>query len=213
MPSKLVGLFRKLTWADFQGTPPGGPFAALTASKFTITPTPFPFVASGSKFELDDNVTVTVVFNQKNSWKIADLDTWPSNLQDELLDHEQGHYDITALVARDYFIKLMNQKGRTFASAKDGINDLNWWTNLYITNLNKIQTAYDGETGHSQANVFVPSTNMFTPPHQKGGPQVKWERLIASAFTTVRISGELAPDGTPYKMELMDILKNASINP
>jgi len=215
MPSQLTGLFKKLTWNDFRGpVPQGTQFAAMTSSNFTITPNPLKFVHAGSKFQLDDSLTMAIVFNSSTSWKLGTLSQWPNNLQDELLDHEQGHYDITALVARDLFIKLMNLKANnTYATVNDGQTDFNWWINLYRGNANKIQTAYDSETGHSQANVFVPSTNMFTPPHQKGGPQVKWERLIASAFTTVRASGELAPDGTPYKMELMDILKNANITP
>jgi hypothetical protein len=80
------------------------------------------------------------------------------------------------------------------------------------TSRNIESNAYDAETGHSQAKVFVPNSNLFTPPHQKGAPQIKWEGLIASAFTTPRPSGELAPDKAPYKVELEDVLINAGVS-
>jgi hypothetical protein len=137
---------------------------------------------------------------------------WPAQLQQELLEHEQGHYDITALVARDLFIHLMQLKGSNYPNAAAGQRDFVDWVNMYQSKRQKIQTAYDAETGHSQANVFVPSTNLFTPPHQKGAPQIKWEGLIASAFTTPRPSGELAPDKAPYKVELEDVLIKAGIS-
>ena len=77
----------------------------------------------------------------------------------------------------------------------------------------KVQKEYDNATGHSQANVFVPSTNMFTPPHRKSSTQIKWERLIASGFTTPRTTSESAPDATrtPYKLELVQVLQQAGI--
>jgi hypothetical protein len=207
MPSNLIGLIRKLNWADFKGPVPSGTtFAAATNVGFIVT-TPR-FVRDGSKVRLDDNVTVTVKFDEAKSWRIS-MQSWPAQLEQELLEHEQVHYDITALCARDLFIQLMALKSSSWTNAAEGTRDFNWWVTLYREKEDKIQKKYDSETGHSQANVFVPSTNMFTPPHQKGGPQQLWEKLVAGAFTTVNPKGGSAPDGTPYKIQLMDhLIKN-----
>lgn len=209
MPSFLLNLKKQLDWRDFQGPVPGGTtFAAATASSFTVSNPTF----QRGTFMLNDSVTVTVVFDPRTSWKLPELSQQPPQLQQELLEHEQGHYDITALVARDLFIHLMALKGSSYPNAAAGQRDFVDWVNMYQAKWQKIQTTYDAETGHSQANVFVPSTNLFTPPHQKGAPQAKWEGLIASAFTTPRPSGGTAPDGTPYKMQLEDVLINAGIS-
>jgi hypothetical protein len=209
MPSFLVNRKKQLAWSDFQRPAPAGTtFAAATDSSFSVSN---PTFQRGS-FQLNDSVTVTVVFNPHTSWRLPEMVQWPAQLQQELLEHEQGHYDITALVARDLFIHLMQLKGSNYPNAAAGQRDFVDWVNMYQSKRQKIQTAYDAETGHSQANVFVPSTNLFTPPHQKGAPQIKWEGLIASAFTTPRPSGELAPDKAPYKVELEDVLIKAGIS-
>lgn len=140
------------------------------------------------------------------------MSSWPAQLQQELLEHEQGHYDITALIARDLFIQLMKSKGSVYSSEADGSRNYRDWINIYTSHLNRVQKAYDDDTGHSQANVFTPSTNLFTPPvPTKSSTQLKWERLIASAFSTPRTPAESAPDGTPYKVELVKTLVDAGI--
>jgi len=213
MPSQLIGLRRTLAWSDY-GLPPKNPqFAAQTASNILVTPPHFQ--RSGKAFQLVDNVTLTVKFDKDQSWRI-DMSQWPSALEQNVLDHEQAHYDITALSARDLFIQLMGEKIRVFSSEHDGQVSFNYWVNLYRANWKKIDVEYDLETGHSQANVFVPSTNLFTPPQQfqKGQPQQQWERLIDQAFTTPRPSGERSmADQALYKMELMDVLVQAGIKP
>jgi hypothetical protein len=201
-------LKKQLTWADFQGSKPANStFAAATKSTFIVSQP----VLDPRTHQLTDSVTVTVVFDNKASWVDPTMNQSTAQLQQELLDHEQGHYNITALVARDLFIRLMSLKGRMYANRVDLVNDYNGWINIFINKVNSIQTAYDGETGHSQAGVFVPSTNLFTPPHQKGAPQTKWEGLIAQAFITPRPGGGSAPDGTPYKVQLDDVLVGAGI--
>jgi hypothetical protein len=211
MPSKLVNLKRQLIWRDYKGqvTPPNSTFAAATSMNFTVSrPT---FVPSGGRFLLVDQVTVTVVFNGTASWVRPEINTISSQQQQFLLDHEQGHYDICALSARDCFIRLMSLKSTTSPDIASGTRDFDYYFNLHHDRWTKIDAEYDSQTGHSQASVFTPSTNLFTPPPQKGGPQLNWEGLIYRAFHTVRVTGEVAPDGQPYKMELLDVLSNASI--
>jgi hypothetical protein len=211
MPSRLNNLFRKLTWDDFRGpVPRGTSFAAATSSTFRLSA---PHFARGKDesgkdgWRLTDDLVVTVVFDNQKSWRI-DMSQWPDQLQKFLLDHEQGHYDITALVARDLFIKLMSLKTHVYPSEADGRKDIKGWENTYGDRKDSVQEAYDAETGHSQANVFTPSTNLFTPPPQKGAPQREWEKLIASAFTKPREPLVLAPDGVPYKVELTTLVQD-----
>jgi hypothetical protein len=213
MPSQLVNLIRQLTWANYQGQvkPANSPFAAATSMNFTvIRPT---FVQGSGGFQLVDQVTVTVVFDPRASWVRPSINQAPAQQQQFLLDHEQGHYDICALCARDCFIKLMSLKSMTWSSQNNGTKDFDFYFQLYHDRWIKIDAEYDSQTGHSQANVFVPSTSLFTPPPQKGQPQLQWEGLIDRAFHTVRLTGEIAPDGHPYKMELLDVLLNAGIHP
>jgi hypothetical protein len=206
MPSKLVGLRRTLTWSDFQGQPPpGATFVAATSAHVVFDPSPPPIEPTAGGFRLADALTMRIEFRNRLSWVLQ--------LQQELLDHEQGHYDITALVSRDLFIRLMQQKPVVLPSRAAAARNIQDWVNIYLQKINKIQIAYDNDTGHSQANVFVASTNSFTPPHQKGSPQVKWEDLIRRGFSDLRPSGETAldKDDTPYKVEIEDVLLQAGI--
>jgi hypothetical protein len=157
-----------------------------------------------------DEVTVTVVFDGASSWRVP-MDQWPAQIQRELLEHEQGHYDITALIARDLFIQYMKLKNSVYDNQNDGARDYRSCGQIFAANLTKAQDAYDDETGHSQAHVFTPNSGFVTPPHQKGSTQAKWEGIIASAFIRPRNPRESAPDGSPYKMQLMDVLVQAGV--
>ena len=205
--SSLIGLRRTLTWDDFKGSPPpGSKFSAQTASDFVVSNPTFQNVAGG-KVQRVDQLIVTVVFDKNSSWKIP-MNNWSLQQQQDLLDHEQGHYDITALIARDLFIRLMAGKNKVYNDKAAGVEDIESWKRIYKANENKAQVQYDDVTMNSQANTFLPSVG---PPPTKGSTQDKWERVIASGFTTVRPSGDTAPDGTPYKVELMDILVKAGM--
>jgi hypothetical protein len=207
--SSLIGLRRTLKWDDFKGTPPPGTnFSAQTASDFTVSNPTFQNVA-GRKVQRVDQLILTVVFDEKKSWKVP-MNNWSLQKQQDLLDHEQGHYDITALIARDLFIRLMGGKNKVYNDKAEGVDDIAGLKRIYKANEKKAQDQYDDDTMNSQANTFQPSVG---PPPTKGSTQAKWERVIASGFTTVRPSGDTAPDGTPYKVELMEILVKAGMFP
>ena len=133
--SKLVGLKRKLAWDDFKGpVPAGSSFLSGTDMGVDrkVGGTAFgtsSFEGSGSSFKLKDAVVITINFDEKKSWK----NTGSLNATQEqlLLEHEQGHYDIAALVARDMFIAIMALKAQTFPTAQDGLNTLNTVANNY----------------------------------------------------------------------------------
>jgi hypothetical protein len=208
MSSKLNGLIRELKWADF-GTPkdkpapkPGGfALAAFTHAVYdgpswSVMPVP------GTKpmeFELKDTVTVTI-WLKHDSWVAKWVFKQPQRVQDNLLEHEQGHYDITALIARDMFIELMQLKQRRFKTAAEGEQAINAITARHSTAVIKtVNTKYDSsaETNHG-----------WNPTAQQ-----RWNGYIQEAFTKERNPRVQAPDGTYYKIPLLDVLRAAKMYP
>ena len=178
-----------------------------------VNPLPLRFVpVAGGKVRLDDNININCNFDPAGSWKLDEVVTWPAPLPQFLLDHEQGHYDICALICRDLFIRLMQAKPRQFDSGPAGWADLEFWVRTYREREQRIQRAYDSETNHSAAGTYRSDSGVVTPPSRKGPPQARWEALIAQAFNTPRPNGGASPDGIPYKMELTDVLVQAGIS-
>jgi hypothetical protein len=201
--SQLVNLKVKLAWTDFQGKAPlKTPFKAETASGFTPTfggkPKVPNFEGSAGDFTLKDDVTITINFDKLKSWKL--LDGLSEKHQKFLLDHEQGHYSISALVARDCFIDVMQLKGNSYKTELEGKNDVISVINAYSTQLTKIQAAYESETNHGA--WFQPTMG----PPSKSSDQTKWEGFFTKAFTTERNPKVTAPDGATYKSRLIDVL-------
>jgi hypothetical protein len=211
MASNLTNFLKTLTWDDFRGpVPPNTSFAAATVSDFTVTPPLGAFAPVDGGFQLVDNLNVAINFSSSRSWKI-DMTQWPDSVQQDLLDHEQTHYNISAVIARDLFIKLMSLKSRTFDSVVSGKKDVRFYIELYRSFWNQAQQAYDADTGHSQANVYVPSSGLVTALPHKGSTQIKWEGLVNSAFVRRRNPPQSARNGIPYKMELVPILVEAGV--
>ena len=63
-----------------------------------------------------DNCTVTAAFGASQSFVMAWLLSESQAYQNGMLNHEQRHYHITALVFRDLFVDVMLLKSRTFDS-------------------------------------------------------------------------------------------------
>jgi hypothetical protein len=220
MPSELIGRDRKLTWKDFSGRVPAkfaGAAAAVPDKTNVLAQTDSSFEATfgGIKtpnleakaggFGLANDVKINIIFTDKNSWKI--IDHLSANGSAFLLDHEQGHYNITALVARDCFIEVMQCKEKTYATEAAGRSDV---LDIITANkglLRKIQDKYDDETLHGQ--WVVPTMH----PEYKSSFQVKWEGFINQAFTTGRVPEVVAPNGAIWKKPLIDVLRDAGVTP
>jgi hypothetical protein len=99
----LEGHEETLGWQDFQGTAPAKPAGdqAQTEARFDFA----------YDYEWDDtkgdhhgyrvnHVQIKVELDRANMWVV------PSAKNATLLKHEQGHYDIVALVARDLYNEL-----------------------------------------------------------------------------------------------------------
>jgi hypothetical protein len=227
MPSMLVGFFppRRLAWFEFAGNPTPEGLAELRRiaaseptktvgmaeilSSFTVNfggskandpvLTPIPG-SSPTAFTLADTIVITVKFDSPRSWKQID----PLSLKGEqlLLDHEQGHFDLTALIARDCFIDLMQLKAKTFPSRQAGEAEANKVVADYQSKLRRIQRTYDKDTTHG---AWVTST-VGMIGERKESFQNKWEGFIQRARTEERQPQVIAPDGKPYKVPLLKVL-------
>lgn len=194
MPSKLVGLFKKLTWNDFSGTPDASsPHLAFTSASFTLPTVLLPQLVG-------DNITVTINFNATRSWKkMNEINNKKLRTPDQILKHEQGHYDIVALIARDLFIDLMQLKSNKYKNQAELNKDVRPILNKYNGVEKKLTTKYDSPTESDHG--------------ENGTGQDKWNRMIKEAFTSPRSPAMTAPDGTSYKVPFLDVLAKNGIRP
>jgi hypothetical protein len=121
---------RKLTWSDFTGRPdPNSPNAALTSSNINID---FSYNEKGFTY------FITCNFNKNRSWvRIRNND---------VLTHEQGHFDIAEIYARK-LNKLM--KAYQFNEETAG-NDVNQLYETTMKQHRQTQIQYDQETDYSR---------------------------------------------------------------
>ncbi|MEM1136268.1 MAG: DUF922 domain-containing protein [Bacteroidota bacterium] len=95
---------QKLNWSDFKGTPEGKIYEAAR-SEFKVE---FKYSGSSDNGELVFQFDVSALFIPKASWYVAD------KVSNELLMHEQLHFDITELYARK-----MRQRFQTAPISKE----------------------------------------------------------------------------------------------
>jgi len=121
---------RKLEWSDFKGTPdPLSHNAALTSSNINID---FGYDEKGFQYTIKCN------FDKNRSWvRIRNND---------VLAHEQGHFDIAEIYARK-LNKLM--KGYHF-NAKTAGTDVNQLYENTMKQHRQTQVQYDEETDYSR---------------------------------------------------------------
>ncbi len=147
--------FRRLAWSDFKTrtlTPPGPGTTAEGAQTFVnmnLQPNSLQFRRAeylkppNFKMVLDPNVTVTL--DTAKMWVASWVFTRPIAFQNSLLNHEQGHYEISMLNAQDVFFELLDISGGAFASAKAGVAAIkNMQSRLF--NAQSIHNKYDADT-------------------------------------------------------------------
>jgi hypothetical protein len=211
MASRLNNLFKTLSWGQFQRrsvTPAPGQRTHVALTSVFINPRlPQPTIVPvpGSRptvYQLSDNVVVTIEFDPGGSWVSDWVFTQSLAFQNQLLNHEQGHYNLTALVGRDLFVDLMLLKQSTFRTSTEGINAIRpiiapLQTQPHISQ--RISDLYDSDNetqnGYDQA------------------AQTRWDGYIRTAFNTARSSGTAAPGGVAHKVRIVDVLRNAGKRP
>jgi hypothetical protein len=181
MASQLLNVNRKLKWSDFN--PPKnvadpGPNSVTETAQTKAHAEPSGIYADpvGKQYKLRDSVVVKIVFDpptsdpndtsDAGSWVASFVSQKPQAYQDSLLNHEQGHYNIAALLGKDLYNALMALKSKTYASASDLASDVN----AARTNL---------------ANVTQPVIDRYDGDTKKGmdaTQQAKWDGYFSTAF-------------------------------
>jgi hypothetical protein len=98
----MSGFPRTLTWNNFptRQTSPSPPMQALTSARWTMSGWHVAVVNGEYRVA---GIRITVSLNTQASWAV------PAALSSaSLLTHEQGHYDITGLLARDLTGKILD---------------------------------------------------------------------------------------------------------
>jgi len=153
-------------------------------------------IPGGGGARLRDSVVVTVEFRRHESWVANWVFTQPQSFQDDLLAHEQGHYNIAALFGRDFFLALMRLKANSYSGASGVQTDLNRLQQDIVAKAQPAQDRYDDDThnGYDAAQ------------------QARWNGFINAAFTRSASPPQQAPDGTPIKVTLLSVLAQSGIN-
>jgi hypothetical protein len=199
MPSRLNGLINQLAWNIFPrrrgAAPSAGQTGTAAQTGVSISSHGISFhPIRGSRppqFQLVDSITVTVSFNANQSFVMEWVFQKSQNFQNDLLSHEQGHYNMNALIARDFFIDVMQLKSQSFQNAHDGLNAVNQIRAYSLAKIQDISNLYDNDTSNG-----LNATG-----------QAQWNGFIRSAFTQPRSSGDQSPDGIPFKTRLIDVLR------
>ena len=198
MASQLIGLFRKLDWKiDFTGRPPslcpqypdGGVAPTFIKVPLIHVPANFDFVPTpDGEYRLADNVTVTI-----GPPKGGFNNEWSPRSQaeiDDALNHEQGHYNLAALLARDFFVDVMLLKQETFADSFAG---------------RRAVAAIKADSVDKE----LPVHDLYDLERSRRGKdgQRFWDHLIWHAFNNERASGTTSADGKVHKARLLVILR------
>jgi len=144
---------RKITWADFHGTPDwDGPDLACTnwSVRFSYQ-NPQPGV-KGTKFQFR-------VWNQLEDRSWVKLDGLSARSRNELLAHEQGHYDVGLICALLFYQAVENHEFSIDPRAEA--------TKIFADEVEKareMDLAYDRETRHGSNSI----------------KQAEWKKKIAS---------------------------------
>jgi len=149
--------FRRLAWSDFntRSLPAPAPGVtqrgAQTSVNMNIQPNSFHFrraeFLKPPNFKMDEDPNVTVTLNSPQMWVASWVLSSPLAFQNDLLNHEQGHYEISMLNASDVFKELLTINGGAFASARAGVAALKDMQSR-LFNVQAIHNKYDLDTNH-----------------------------------------------------------------
>ena len=196
MPSELKGLFKTLDWSNFTVRPESPPnpgqivVAARTDTQNSLVARP-EGIPGAKKFRLADTVQVVISLNASGTFQKSWVATTMSQAQrDDLLSHEQGHYDIHALLSRDFFLAVMELKPNEYDNPGGLTVDINAAQRATTDKSAAVQARYDTETGTGS----------------KPTEQAQWKAMIQSAFDTAASPPRFASDGIPIKVTLLSVL-------
>ena len=138
---------KKLIWQDFTAQP------VMTGDVGAITSSGFGYKASlkkaGDKGQL--NIAVYCYFTKNKSW------AKPNAKTGYILQHEQGHFDISYLAAQ-LFIQKARDLSTDAVSCNKSLPEL---YNSVIAQMHKMQTDYDTQTKNGRQETAQEKWNQF----------------------------------------------------
>jgi hypothetical protein len=192
-----------LRWQDFgsprHGNPPS-PGQRATAAQTRARPirTIFAEHVPGTRppqFRLRDDAVISIDLDRGqtfvNQWALNRPEPFPT----DMLHHEQGHYDLVALFCRDMFIELMTLKQQSSSAPQAVLAAAQAIFQRFDGFIATVHTPYDNQTDHG--NIAQ--------------QQLRWDGFMRSAFTTPRTPSMSAPDETPYKVPLLEVLRQGGV--
>ena len=148
-------------------------------------------------WNLADSFVVNVTFDSGQSWAHSSVSSMSLTEKARLLKHEQGHYEIVAILARDMFIEMMALKNADLSSSAAVVQDVRDIMARFQGVAQPLQNLYDS----------TPQTN-----HSRNIPkQLNWDGYLNTALTQMRVPAVTAPDGATYKVPLLDVLASNGI--
>ena len=136
----LSGLNHTVRWSEFtqkRSRPAGEEEDAYIEVRYGYS---YSSQRNGNAIRISGAV-VTIAMRTRNSWSVTSQQTT------DLLAHEQGHYDITAIGAREFYNELLTLSAASDTDLKQAASDLN---NRYQQQINTANSNYDTQTNHSQ---------------------------------------------------------------
>jgi Bacterial protein of unknown function (DUF922) len=202
MPSMLTGVERKLRWPDFKAvdTAPAGVPEEAVAQTIPLHSAsggiPHNVAPAGFKpiYMIPDALTMNVYLDAA-SWRLTSVSRWTGADQVWLIKHEQGHYDIYALMVRDFFVRVRALIGQPFSDLADLHEQLADHRAATIGRISKLQHDYDVDTANSR----------------NGSEQWNWWCAIQRASQLHRTPLATGPDGRYLRIELAAALEAAGL--
>ncbi len=201
--SQLTNVDHKLDWSEFttkkdDPMPPAGTVAPAAFTKPMINTQGFGIAgipgSNPPKGQVKDTINVSVALSPE-SWVEKWVFTLPQPKQDDLLNHEQGHFSVGALLARDFYYDLLKLRKKEYSSPTVSNADFDTLKKARDAAMVSIIKKYDDDTKHGTV----------------ADQQTRWDGFFKSATTQLRSPSETAPDGTPLKIRLVDLLKTFGI--
>ena len=201
--STLSNVSHQLAWSEFTDRrkdpmPPPGTLGAAAYTKPLIRTSGFGLEGIPNtkppKGRVKDTIMVSVELDPA-SWVEEWVFTLAQPKQDALLNHEQGHFVIGALLARDFYYDLLALRKKQYSSPAEANADFDKLKDARNKALIAITDKYDAVTRHGD----------------KPAEQATWDAYFQTAFTALRVPAESAADGSTLKKRLPDVLKDAGV--
>lgn len=174
MASRLVNLRYTMSWRDFNPVefpvPEPGQKVDTAQTAANGVPSGIMLDSAGSgQCKIRDSIVVTIVLDKSQCWVAKWIFTQKDKAyRDNLLKHEQGHYDITALVGRDLFNALVALRSNTYSSSADAKSDMDAQVQKFGGMAQPISDRYDTDTANGT----------------DAAQQAAWNGYISTAFAS-----------------------------